>query len=999
MSGTENNPQLSSQSDDSSQSAQPPSRLTLRGRPLWLQYSLAVSITAATLLVYVISSAELNNEPAPIIFLIPVILSAYFGGLGPGLVSTVLGVLCADYFLTPPFNSFRISHPIDYIRLGSVLVTGILISLMSEALHRASRPLQREDKTSHWLSVERKVRLTLAFGAACLILTGVISFRAVGVLRSNAGWVDHTHQVLGALSELLSAITDAESGARGYVVTGDERYLEPYNAASEKIAGRQHEFRTLTLDNPAQQRNLDALDQLVAQRISIMRRVVQLRRTQGFEAARAEVATNAGKETHDRIRALIAKMADLETILLKERDARAQHSSLVAKTVIFTSSLLSLVVVLVALFFIGNDFTGNRRLEAGLAEAQANLEQRVAVRTKELADANERVRESEEQMRLMVSGVKDYAIFMLDPEGRVATWNLGAKRLKGWHALEIVGQHFSSFYSPEDVADNLPERELDIAKAEGQFAGEGWRIRKDGSRFWATVIITPLLRDDGHLMGFSKVTRDITERRRIEQAMKEEEARLAAVIGSAMDAVITVDENQIITLFNPAAEQMFGYSAELVLGRPLDKLIPERFRASHASHIQKFTDTNISRRRMGALIPIYGLRSNSQEFPIEASISQARIRGQVILSVILRDISERNRTEEVLRQHASFLDVAPVLVRDMEDRVVFWSAGLAKLYNYSREEAEGRVTHDLLKTQFPEPLEQIRQMLHDTGIWEGELVHEGREGNQIVVNSQWVLDRDSDGKPVRILELNADITAKKRAEALQLRSQKLESLGTLSGGIAHDFNNILLAITGNTKLAIADLPPEHPVQQSLAEIAKAGSRATDLVRRILTFSRPSEMKREICDILPVVEEALKLVRATLPASIEFRTAFASDLPSVLADASQVHQIIVNLATNAAHAIGSKNDGVIEVHLDSATLTDNGKSSAIKLPAGNYVRLYLSDNGCGMDRPTLDRIYDWVWLQRIKDHSSPSRFTIFATKRTRAACAARCAHSPARVRSI
>jgi PAS domain S-box-containing protein len=360
---------------------------------------------------------------------------------------------------------------------------------------------------------------------------------------------------------------------------------------------------------------------------------------------------------------------------------------------------------------------------------------------------------------------------------------------------------------------------------------------------------------------------------------------------------------------------------------------------------------------MGALSPIYGLRSNGEEFPIEASISQAHIAGQTILSVILRDISERNRSEELLRQQASLLDVAPVLVRDLEDRIVFWSSGLARLYSFSRREAEGRISHELLHTQFPEPLKQIQEKLDSTGIWEGELHHRDRDGNQVIVNSQWVLYRDSHGTPARILELNADITAKKRAESLQLRSQKLESLGTLSGGIAHDFNNILMAITGNTELAIADLPPEHPARQSLAEIDKAVTRATDLVHRILTFSRPSETKRQIIHLQPPVEEALKLVRATLPASIKFCTSFAPNPPTILADSTQVHQVVVNLATNAAHAIGPRTDGVIEIHLETANLIAADPRSSLNLPDGAYIRLRVADNGCGMDRAILDRIFD------------------------------------------
>ena len=151
--------------------------------------------------------------------------------------------------------------------------------------------------------------------------------------------------------------------------------------------------------------------------------------------------------------------------------------------------------------------------------------------------------------------------------------------------------------------------------------------------------------------------------------------------------------------------------------------------------------------------------------------------------------------------------------------------------------------------------------------------------------------------------MNRDITDRKNAEALLRRTQKMEALGTLAGGIAHDFNNILLAINGNVSLAIADLTPDHPAQESLSEIAKAGARAADLVRRILAFSRPQESRLDTMRLEPVIEEAIKLLRSTLPAMTEIKCAFADNVPAVSADASQIHQIMMNLITNAAHAIG------------------------------------------------------------------------------------------------
>src|SRR5205807_8151859 len=130
-------------------------------------------------------------------------------------------------------------------------------------------------------------------------------------------------------------------------------------------------------------------------------------------------------------------------------------------------------------------------------------------------------RTSEDLFRLMVENVKDYAIFMLDAGGRVATWNAGAERIKGYSAKEIIGQHFSRFYPPEDVQARKPERELQVAAAEGQWAEEGWRVRKDGSRFWASVVMTALRDADGALLGFGKLTRDVTERRRVEPALRQ----------------------------------------------------------------------------------------------------------------------------------------------------------------------------------------------------------------------------------------------------------------------------------------------------------------------------------------------------------------------------------------------------------------------------------------------------------------------------------------------
>jgi PAS domain S-box-containing protein len=258
---------------------------------------------------------------------------------------------------------------------------------------------------------------------------------------------------------------------------------------------------------------------------------------------------------------------------------------------------------------------------------------------------------------------------------------------------------------------------------------------------------------------------EITGRRHAEDELRESEVRLTGIIGSAMDAIITVDSEQHILLFNNAAEKMFGCPAAEALGRPIARFIPQRFHAGHAGHIRKFGDAGVTNRAMGPVDALWAVRADGQEFQIEASISQIVAGGRKLFTVILRDVTERKHAEEALREQATVLESAQVFVRDMESRIVSWPRGAEKLYGFTAQEALGALSHDLFHTQFPEPLERIEKKLFEAGAWEGELIHGRRDGSSIVVASAWVLHSNSAGKPTRILETNSDITERKRAEA------------------------------------------------------------------------------------------------------------------------------------------------------------------------------------------------------------------------------------------
>ncbi|HEY1289560.1 MAG TPA: PAS domain S-box protein [Burkholderiales bacterium] len=177
---------------------------------------------------------------------------------------------------------------------------------------------------------------------------------------------------------------------------------------------------------------------------------------------------------------------------------------------------------------------------------------------------------------LVVQQVKDYALFVLDPAGRIMTWNLGAQRIKGYAPEEIVGRHFSTFYTPDAVARGWPAEELRLATREGRFEDEGWRVRKDGSRFWANVVITALRDDDGKLLGFSKITRDLTERKLHEEALRQAEERFRLLVDGVLDyAIFMLDPDGVVTSWNAGAQRIKGYAPEEVIGKHLSCFYPD----------------------------------------------------------------------------------------------------------------------------------------------------------------------------------------------------------------------------------------------------------------------------------------------------------------------------------------------------------------------------------------------------------------------------------------
>ena len=336
--------------------------------------------------------------------------------------------------------------------------------------------------------------------------------------------------------------------------------------------------------------------------------------------------------------------------------------------------------------------------------------------------------------------------------------------------------------------------------------------------------------------------------------------------------------------------------------------------------------------------------------------SQATLRARAVQ--IAQDMTQS------LRAQAGLLDLThdAVFLRDRHNVIRYWNRAASDTYGFSAEEAIGRTADELLHTRLQLPPEDLWHELETTDRWEGELVHTRRDGSEIIVASRWAVQRDALGAIEAILETNNDVTEhrreqeeRRRLEASLMQASKLEAMGTLAGGIAHDFNNILGAILGYGELAQNEAPQNSSLRRYVDSVMNAGQRAKSLVARILAFSRSGLGQRMPVHVQSVAAEALDLLGASLPDDVRLERNLSAGDAAVIGDLTQIHQVVLNLGTNAIHAM--KTGGVLTVKLDLIDVRAPVTLVTGTINPGEYVRLAVSDTGLGIEPNLRDRIFD------------------------------------------
>ncbi|MBI2422305.1 MAG: response regulator [Candidatus Hydrogenedentes bacterium] len=482
------------------------------------------------------------------------------------------------------------------------------------------------------------------------------------------------------------------------------------------------------------------------------------------------------------------------------------------------------------------------------------------------------------------------------------------------------------------------------------------------------------------LSRFEDLKREVDERKRAEMALLESEERTRQIIETALDAVVTMDATGHITGWNPQAEVIFGWSAAEIIGRALaGTIIPQSQRLQHEQGFRRYLQTGVSR-MLDRRLELTALRRNLEEFPVELTVAAVQVRGEQQFSAFIRDITERQRVEKELRESEArerrlnerfslAVDSAGIGVWDYDivNGVLVWDEQMFHLYPVDPEKFSG--TYDAWERGIhPDDITranmEVQQAIRGEQPFDTEfrVLWPSGEVRHIKANARVV--RDAEGNPVRLIGVNYDISGRKRAEAqreelqLQLRqSHKMEAIGTLAGGIAHDFNNILGAIIGHAELLRQSVDLDEAIEtSSLDAILHAAGRATDLVRQILTFSRRSDVIKKPVRLDLVVAEAMKLLRGALPAIIEIKQDLAPCPGLVLADAVHMHQIVMNLCTNAAHAMGDRG-GLLTVGIGAVELKGGEAWAPLNLQPDRYLTLTVSDTGCGIAAEHLDHIFE------------------------------------------
>ena len=476
-------------------------------------------------------------------------------------------------------------------------------------------------------------------------------------------------------------------------------------------------------------------------------------------------------------------------------------------------------------------------------------------------------------------------------------------------------------------------------------------------------------------VALQKLQNEVSERNHAEKSLRESETRYRLLADNVRDVIWTRDMNLRLTYISPSVKEQQGYTAEEAMVRtPEETWTPDSLKfvgkvLTEELEIEKQEKKNLTRSRT---LEVEVKCKEGSTIWTEAKMSFLRDQRGHPTGIIgvTRDISERKQAEEALREseekYRTVLESNPdpVVVYDIEGKVTYFNPAFTRVFGWTLAERLGKKMDVFVPEEaWRETKMMIEKVLAGERFSNVETLRYNKKGETIPVSVSGTIYKDKKGNPIGSVINLRDISHQKKLETQLKQAQKMEAIGTLAGGIAHDFNNILSSVIGYTELALDNEKRGSFQYQNLQEVLSAGHRAKDLVKQILTFSRQVDQKQKPIQVKPLVKEALRMLRASIPSTVEIEQHVQSDA-LVMGDPTQIHQILMNLCTNAAHAM-EDNGGLLTVSLLDAELDSDVISHHPDLKPGPYIKLTVTDTGLGISPDVMEKIFDPFFTTKEK----------------------------------